>query len=357
MVCKIYFRLTPPVLPVLLILLIVCCLRTTATAAVAVDAAPSAVRVLNVGIGDPEMSEMGAMARRFKDVVEARSGGELRVDLFFSCRLGDETEMIHNVRSGNLDLALVGIANTVPFVKKMGILTMPYIFDGLPDVVRATTGPAHALLDGYARSEGNFRVLGWVYTGYRHLSNSVRPVRKLEDLQGLNIRVPHSTVLLATYKAWGANPMALAWNETFTALQQGLVQGQCYGFITFEAAKFSEVQNHITELHYTYQLQPLIVGNAVFDSLSAAQQRLLLDAGRDAQEFCLAFQLVENENARARLLAAGVRIDTLSDEARWKQRALQEVWPSMIEFVGGLETVSAFLQAIGKPFPDSVPAP
>lgn len=308
----------------------------------------AAARILNMGIGDPETSEMGTLARRFKEVVETRSGGELRVELFFSCRLGDETEMIHNVRSGNLDLALVGIANIVPFVNKMGILTMPYIFDGMPDVVRATTGPAHALLNSYARSEGNFRVLGWAYTGFRHLSNSVRPVTKLGDLAGLRIRVPQSAVMVATYKAWNAIPVALSWNETFTALQQGLAQGQCYGFITFEVAKFSEVQKFITELHYTYQLQPLIVGNTVFDALPAPWQALLLEAGRDAQEFSLAFQLEENRNARARLAASGVRIDSLEDEVLWKQRALQHVWPAMTDFVGGPDAVNAFLRALGK---------
>ena len=84
--------------------------------------------ILKVGMGDPIDSEMGAIGTRFKEVVEARSEGKVEVQLFPSGQLGDETEMIQNVRAGNLDIAVVGIANTVPFVKKLGILTMPYLF-------------------------------------------------------------------------------------------------------------------------------------------------------------------------------------------------------------------------------------
>ena len=192
--------------------------------------------------------------------------------------------------NGNLDIAVVGIANTVPFVKKLGILTMPYIFDDLYDVVRATTGPAHDLLNGYAVNEGGFRILGWTYTDYRYLSNSRKPIRNLNDIRGMKFRVPQSAVLLASYKAWGANPIPLSWAETFTALQQGVVDGQCYGYITFLACRFNEVQKYITEVHYTYQLQPMILSQRAYKKMSPELRRLVIDAGRDAQEYCLALR-------------------------------------------------------------------
>ena len=262
--------------------------------------------ILKVGMGDPIDSEMGAIGTRFKEVVEARSEGKVEVQLFPSGQLGDETEMIQNVRAGNLDIAVVGIANTVPFVKKLGILTMPYLFDDMYDVVRATTGPAHDLLNGYAIREGGFRILGWTYTDYRYISNSRKPIKNLNDIKGLKFRVPQSAILLACYKAWGANPVPISWAETFTALQQGLVDGQCYGYITFLACKFNEVQKYITEVHYTYQLQPMILSQRAFRKMSPEMQTLITDAGRDAQEYCLAFQLVEGVRARQRLIESGV---------------------------------------------------
>ena len=304
--------------------------------------------ILQVGLGDPIDSEMGAIGTRFREIVEARSGGRVEVQLFPSGQLGDETEMIQNVRAGNLDIAVVGIANTVPFVKKLGILTMPYIFDDLYDVVRATTGPAHDLLNGYAVNEGGFRILGWTYTDYRYLSNSRKPIRNLNDIRGMKFRVPQSAVLLASYKAWGANPIPLSWAETFTALQQGVVDGQCYGYITFLACRFNEVQKYITEVHYTYQLQPMILSPRAYKKMSPELRRLVIDAGRDAQEYCLAFQLTEGVKARQRVIESGVLVSQLEDEADWKRAAVSKVWPEMEAFVGGRDAINAFLSAIGK---------
>ena len=304
--------------------------------------------ILQVGLGDPIDSEMGAIGTRFKEVVEARSGGRVEVQLFPSGQLGDETEMIQNVRAGNLDIAVVGIANTVPFVKKLGILTMPYIFDDLYDVVRATTGPAHDLLNGYAVNEGGFRILGWTYTDYRYLSNSRKPIRNLNDIRGMKFRVPQSAVLLASYKAWGANPIPLSWAETFTALQQGVVDGQCYGYITFLACRFNEVQKYVTEVHYTYQLQPMILSQRAYKKMSPQLRKLVVDAGRDAQEYCLAFQLTEGGKARQRVIESGVLVSQLEAEEDWKRAAVSKVWPEMEAFVGGKDAINAFLSAIGK---------
>lgn len=304
--------------------------------------------VLKVGLGDPVDSEMGAIGGRFKQIVESRSHGAVEVQLFPSGQLGDETEMIQNVRAGNLDIAVVGIANTVPFVKKLGILTMPYIFDDIYDVVRATTGPAHELLNGYAVNEGGFRILGWTYTDYRYLSNSRKPIKNLNDIKGMKFRVPQSAVLLASYKAWGANPVPISWAETFTALQQGVVDGQCYGYITFLACKFNEVQKYITEVHYTYQLQPMLLSERVYAKMSPELRELVIQAGRDAQEYCLAFELAESGKARQRLIESGVQISQLEDEPDWKRAAVSRVWPEMEAFVGGREAINAFLAAIDK---------
>ena len=304
--------------------------------------------ILRVGMGDPIDSEMGAIATRFKEIVEGRTNGDVEVQIFPSGQLGDETEMIQNVRRGNLDIAVVGIANTVPFVKKLGILTLPYLFENMYDVVRGATGPAHDMLNEFAVKEGGFRILGWTYTDYRYLSNSKRPIKKLADIKDMKFRVPQSAVILETYRSWGANPVPISWSETFTALQQGVVDGQCYGYITFQAAKFNEVQKYITEVHYTYQLQPMMVSERIFKKMTPEMQALIVDAGQDAQEYCLAFQLVDAGRAKAELIASGIQIDTLEDEAEWKRLAIETVWPKMTDFVGGQALLDKYLGFIGK---------
>lgn len=308
----------------------------------------AAPTVMKMALGDPEDSEMGVVGHAFKKYVEEKSNGQIQVQLFFSGALGDETETIHNARSGSLDLTCVGIANMVPFAKELGVLTLPYLFDNIDEVVAATNGAPSDLMNSYATKAG-FRVLTWTYTDFRYLSNSKRPIKKMADIQGLKFRVPQSAVLLAAYKAFGGSPVPISWAETFTSLQQGVVDGQCYGYIGFKAMKFQEAnQKYITEVHYTYQLQPLIISERVFRKLSPENQKLMLDAGKVAQEAVLKYQLEEAGKAKEDLIKMGIQIDQLEDEAEWKKAAVTKVWPEMADFVGGKDAINAFLKAAGK---------
>ena len=314
----------------------------------AVSQASAAPVIMKMALGDPEDSEMGIVGNSFKKYVEEKSKGAIQVQLFFSGSLGDETETIHNVRSGSLDLSCVGIANIVPFSKEMGVLTLPYLFDNLDEVVAATNGAPSDLMNGYATKAG-FRVLTWTYTDFRYYSNSKHPIKKMDDMKGLKFRVPQSAVLLAACKAFGGSPVPISWAETFTSLQQGVVDGQCYGYIGFKAMKFQEAnQKYITEVHYTYQLQPLIISERVFRKLSPENQKLMLEAGKAAQDAVLKYQIEESDKAKEDLIKLGIQVDQLEDEAEWKKAALTKVWPEMAQFVGGKEAINAFLKAAGK---------
>lgn len=314
----------------------------------AVTQASAAPLIMKMALGDPEDSEMGVVGHTFKNYVEEKTKGAVQVQLFFSSSLGDETETIHNVRAGSLELSCVGIANIVPFSKEMGVLTLPYLFDNLDEVVAATNGPPSDLMNSYATKAG-FRVLTWTYTDFRYYSNSKHPIKKMADMKGLKFRVPQSAVLLAACKAFGGSPVPISWAETFTSLQQGVVDGQCYGYIGFKAMKFQEAnQKYITEVHYTYQLQPLIISERVFKKLSPEHQKLMVEAGKAAQDAVFKYQIEESGKAKEDLIKLGIQIDQLEDEAEWKKAAMSQVWPEMAQFVGGKDAINAFLKAAGK---------
>jgi len=304
---------------------------------------------LNVGTGDPENSEQGVVAKVFAKYVMDESKGAIEVKTFFNSALGDETECLRNVQKGTLPFTVAGIANLVPFEKRLGILTLPYLFASLDEVVDGTTGEAADILDGYALAAG-FRVLAWTYTDFRYISNSKRPITKIEDIKGLKFRVPQSAVLIAAYNAFGGSPTPISWAETFTALQQSVVDGQCYGYIGFKANKFSEAnQKYITEVHYTYQLQPLVMSERVYQKMTPKQQALMIAAGKVAQEAVLKYQKDEGGKAKAAIIADGVIISQLEDEEKWKKAALEKVWPQMADFVGGEDAINQYLKSWGKP--------
>ena len=307
------------------------------------SATASAAEIFRVAVGDPEDSEQGYAAKAFKKYMEEQSKGQVEVQLFFGGSLGDESEVFRNVQKGSQPFAVGGIANLVPFEKRLGILTLPYLFDNLDEVVVGTNGKPAELLNSYATKAG-FRVLCWTYTDFRYISNSKRPIKKMDDIKGLKFRVPQSAVLIASYKAFGGSPTPISWAETFTALQQGVVDGQCYGYIGFEAMKFLEAnQKYLTEVHYTYQLQPLVMSERVY------RKMLVVDAGMYAQNEVLKYQKEYGEKAKKNLIAAGLQVDVLEDEEQWKKAAMETVWPEMADFVGGKAAINEYLKACGKP--------
>ena len=313
------------------------------------SATASAAEIFRVAVGDPEDSEQGYAAKAFKKYMEEQSKGQVEVQLFFGGSLGDESEVFRNVQKGSQPFAVGGIANLVPFEKRLGILTLPYLFDNLDEVVVGTNGKPAELLNSYATKAG-FRVLCWTYTDFRYISNSKHPITKMADMRGLKFRVPQSAVLIASYKAFGGSPTPISWAETFTALQQGVVDGQCYGYIGFEAMKFLEAnQKYLTEVHYTYQLQPLVMSERVYRKMKPEMQKLVVDAGIYAQNEVLKYQKEYGEKAKKNLIAAGLQVDVLEDEEQWKKAAMETVWPEMADFVGGKAAINEYLKACGKP--------
>ena len=304
---------------------------------------------LTIAMGDPESSEMGVVGNAFKKYVEDKTNGAIQVVCIYGGSPGDdEGERFRKVQKGTLDMALGGIANIVPLEKKLGLLTLPYLFANLNEVVAGTNGAPAELLNKYATKAG-FRILTWTYTDFRYISNSKRPITKMADIQGLKFRVPQSAVLIAAYKAFGGSPTPISWAETFTALQQGVVDGQCYGYIGFKAMKFNEAnQKYLTEVHYTYQLQPLVISERVFKKMTPEMQKLIVDAGKYAQDAVLKFQLENAEAAKKELIAGGLVVSQLEDEDLWKKAAIEKVWPEMADFVGGKDAINEYLKACGK---------
>lgn len=310
----------------------------------------AAEKILKMGIGDPEDSDAGAFAKKFKQIVEEKTNGKVDVQLFPNCSLGDEGEMFQNVRRGTLDMTCIGVGNAVPFVSPLGVYTLPYLLKNDDQVVKATTGELFDYFNDVAKKRGGVRILGNCYTNFRHLTNSVRPVTKLEDVKGLKIRVPASKINVATYKAWDANPVPMGWAETFTALQQGVVDGQDNPYVVNNSVKMQEVQRYLTELHHQYSLQPLFIGEKTFESLSPELQKILVDAGMEAQMYMIDWQKENSQKAREAMEKAGVKVSTLEDEPEWEKRA-RAVWPEFYEFVGGKEVIDKVLKAIGEDQP------
>lgn len=306
-----------------------------------------AEKTLKIGMGDTLDSDQGWLATRFKEIVEANSNGKYKVELFPAGQLGDEQKMVKDARRGSIDGAVVAINNITPFSKSVGVLTLPYLIQNFNDAVKVTTGDLGAKWQAFLIKEAGVRPLGWSYANFRVLTNSKRPVKKLADLKGLKLRVPKNPIMIETWKALGAEPIPMAWPETFTAMQQGVVDGQDNPHVVNFAFKFYEVQKYTSEVHYNFALQPLVIGEKFFSSLSAEDQAMIIRAGLEAQQFNLLTAVSVAEKAKQNMISKGVEHMEIEDEDQWAKLAMEKVWPKFYDSIGGKAAADEVVKALG----------
>ena len=308
-----------------------------------------------MALGDAAGGTQYELGTTFADYVEEKTDGEVTIDLFPNGQLGSEQDTVNNASMGLLDLSILAINNITPFSPTVGVLTLPYVIQSPEDAKTLTQGEIAEELTQNTIRDAGVRILGWAYSGCRRLTNSVRPVASPEDLDGLVIRVPKNEIMIASYQAWGVNPNPLAWSETFTALQQGVVDGQDNPYITIDTMKFYEVQDHVTDSCYVFSLQPLIISEGKFQSLSPEMQDLVLEAGQAATEHSYDFLLESEEAIKQRLVEEhGMEItQPANDEQEWIEMATG-IWPDFYDSIGGKEKLDQALEALGR---DPAPQP
>ena len=311
--------------------------------------APAAVaKTFKVAIGDAAGGTQHHFGLTFAKLFAEKTGGAHKVDLFPNSQLGSEEDTVNNAAMGLLDFSILAINNITPFSPTVGVLTLPYVIQSAEEAKKLTLGPVgKELADNTVRDAG-VRIIGWTYSGFRRLTNSKRPVKTLEDLQGLVIRVPKNEIMIATYQAWGINPTPMAWSETFTGLQQRVIDGQDNPYITISAMKFYEVQKYVTNIRYIFSLEPMIVSEQVFKAQKPDVQKAILDAGREATEESYRYLLDSEEKIRKDLVARGMEIvDPANGEKAWIEKA-KTVWPKFYKSIGGKDKLDRVLKELGR---------
>lgn len=302
-----------------------------------------------VAVGDAQGGTQWELATKFKQSFEQKTGGKHKLDLFPNGQLGSEEDTVNNAAMGTLDFSILAVNNVTPFSPTVGVLSLPYVIQSAEEAKKLTMGEIGKELTANTVRDANVRIVGWAYSGFRVLTNSKKPVRTVADLQGLKIRVPKNEIMIATYQAWGINPTPMAWGETFTALQQRVVDGQDNPYITVSAMKFNEVQKHITNVRYLFSLEPLIVSESVFKRQPPDVQKAILEAGAEASEHSYQWLLDTEDKIRKDLTAKGMVISDAADgEKEFITKASTTVWPKFYKSIGGKDKLDKVLKTLGR---------
>lgn len=320
-----------------------------AAASLALAAPAALANTFKMAIGDAAGGTQWELGTSFAKAFSEKTGGKHKVDLFPNGQLGDEQDTVNNASMGLLDFSILAINNVTPFSPTVGVLTLPYVIQSAEDAKKLTQGEIGKQLTENTIRDAGVRIVGWAYSGFRVLTNSKKPVTSLQDLQGLVIRVPKNEIMIATYQAWGVNPTPMSWAETFTALQQRVVDGQDNPYITVAAMKFNEVQKYITNIRYIFSLEPLIISEQVFQAQKPDVQKAILEAGQAASEHSYKYLLETEEKIRAELTAKGMEIsDPANGEKEWIEKATTAVWPKFYKSIGGKDKLDAALKSLGR---------
>jgi len=242
---------------------------------------------LRMSITTSESSVWMVGATEFKKTVEEKTGGRYKISIFPNEQLsgGDLVKGVEMLFTGVTDLDIHSVINMTGFEPKLTVVTMPWLFpNGYQSVDEILfNGEGGKRIRDLVEGKGA-HVLGMGENGFRQITNNVRPITGLADLQRLKIRTPPITMYLDLFKLFGADPTVMSYSEVFTALQQGTIDGQENPLDTIRSAKLQEVQKYISIWNYSYDSIVLSASGKTWARLSDEDKKIFEEAGAAAMK-------------------------------------------------------------------------
>ena len=320
------------VLLIVSMLLLAACGGGSAPAQGAGQGNPITIRLAHVVAED---SHFGYAAERFRELVEERTNGEITVEIFPAGQLGQEREVLENLQSDAIEMTITGHDPLAMFVPMIAALSMPYVFDDEYHAFRVVDSDFGVQIQEEALAQ-NLRILAFGANGFRVTTTSDAPIHTPEDMQGVRIRTPQAPVNLAIMEALGAVPIALPFGETYSALQQGVVEGQENALPQIYDSRFAEVQSYLSLTNHLYGFTTLIIGEPAFERLTSEQQEIVIQAGYEAMMAQRTFSMNLSNNVLVDALEAEGLTVIRPDLALFRE-ATRDVHLQFIDEFGGLE--------------------
>nr|WP_234397024.1 TRAP transporter substrate-binding protein [Bacillus massiliglaciei] len=278
-------------------------------------------RVIKAGIGNSESHPQGQGMNKFKELVEEKSGGKMKVQNYFDATLGDDLKMTEALQAGMQEITVPSTSPLVGIIPEYGIYDFPFVFQ--------TSEEAYSVLDGKVGQKLLDKLpdyglvgLGYWENGFRQLTNSKHPVKTAADFKGLKIRTMQNEVHLDAFEKLGANPSPMAFSEVFTALESHTVDGQENPLATIVTQKYDEVQTNLSLTNHVYTPFVFLVSKKFWDGLSEEEQKILRESAEEARDYQREVNRKDNESALKKLEDAGMEVNEVSEAEREKMKEI-----------------------------------
>lgn len=310
--------------------------RTTATliaaAALGLAGAASAQTVLKIGYPTSKESHYGVGANTFCDEIAKGTANRYSCQQFPNSALGGEREMIEAVQLGTLDLVNTSTGPLGNFVPEVKIVDIPFLLRDYDHARHVMDGPIGQDMLKKMQAKGLVGI-AWTENGFRHMTNNKRAIVSAHDAAGLKVRTMENKVHMEGYKSFGLLPTPMAWPEVFGALQQGTVDGQENPIPVILAAKFAQVQKHLSLTGHVYSPAVILLTPSVWAKLSDADKQVFLDAGKKAGAAQRKKVNDDEASGIAQLKKDGMQVVEKVDGDSFR-KAVQTVYPNFAKEFG-----------------------
>lgn len=302
--------------------------RALGAAAIGFAAAPAILQaqartVLRIGwtSGDGQLDPYASGARLFKQGLERRVGERVDVQLFPNRALGDERPMLDGMRLGTVDMGVITNAVIAQIEPAFQVNDMPFLFSSAEQAHRVLDGQVGAALKTRLEARGVVP-LGYMEGGFRHMINNIRPITKPEDLRGIKFRVLQSPIYIEMFRSLGGNAVPMAWGETFTAVQQGAIDGLEIPLGIIEQNKYYEVTKYLSLTGHIYSMIGLLMAKRTFDRLPAELKGPVQEAAAEATRAQRTANAAANTGFLESLRRHGMQINEVADKAAFRRGVL-----------------------------------
>jgi tripartite ATP-independent transporter DctP family solute receptor len=294
-------------------------------------------------VGEPG-SLFAASAEEFARRANARLGDKAKVVVYGSSQLGGDKEMLQKLKLGTVDIALPSTVMSSE-ADLFGVFEMPYLVKDREHMKRIEREIFWSRLAPEAEKKGLKIIAVWE-NGYRHITNSKRPINVPDDLTGIKLRVPEGKWRVKMFQTYGANPSPMKFSEVFTALQTGVMDGQENPFTQIYSAKLHEVQKFLSLTGHVYTPAYVTVGSKKWASLAPDVRKILEDTAKETQAFVYEKAAKDDEELLGKIRAAGVAVNTPNKDAF--VAASRPVYEEFAKEVPGSKEVIDRAIALGK---------
>ena len=299
-------------------------------------------RTFKFGLQNPKGHPLEQGATKFAEIVAAKSGGKIKVNVFPGGALGGDQQTVSALQGGTVEITALNSGILASQIKDFEVFDFPFMFSAPKEVDAVVDGAFGQKLHARLADKGIVGLAFWEL-GFRNITNSRRPLNTVEDIAGLKLRVIPNAINVDWVKALGANPTPMAFPEVYAALESKAIDGQENPLNVILANKFAEVQKYLALTNHQYNPQSLIFSKKVWDQLSADEKRIVQEAAVEASRFQ---RQVNREAAAGQLDAlkkAGMQVSEFSPAELAKLR--EKMKPVIDKHAAAISATVSELQA------------